>query len=49
MAPSESICWTVGRPASQAGRMTRRPTLWHRLVSFARALARADHHYSGGY
>lgn len=29
--------------------MTRRPTLWLRLASFVRALARADHHYSGGY
>ncbi|MDQ0388688.1 hypothetical protein J2S54_005508 [Streptomyces sp. DSM 42143] len=29
--------------------MTRRPSLWLRLVSFARALARADHHPSGGY
>jgi hypothetical protein len=29
--------------------MQRTPAFWDRFVAFVRALARADHHYSGGY
>ncbi|GAA2583039.1 hypothetical protein GCM10010424_31500 [Streptomyces lienomycini] len=49
MGGSETICWTVGGTAGQPGGMNRRPPFWLRLVSFARALARAEHHGSGGY
>ncbi len=49
MGRSETICWTAVRSAGQPGGMSRSPSPWTRLVSFLRALARADHHYSGGY
>jgi hypothetical protein len=29
--------------------MTRRPSLLTRFLTFLQALAREDHHYSGGY